>query len=228
MKSKWFEYKEAVVDLRRKGTSMTVIEREFGIPRSTLSGWFKEVVLTEDQRTKLMKNSQDGWKKARESAVITKNLQKAQRITDASVEASRVYASLPTSSLGVLELSLAMLYFGEGRKRHSTGIGASDPFMLNFFLVAIEKIYGLDRQDFRYDLHLRDDQDVDIYKKLWEKELKLNQGKVGYATKDKRTIGKPTQGGYKGVCQIDLGNIAIQRRLISLYNVYCKEVIKGD
>ena len=38
---------------------MTTIERKYCIARSTLSGWFKEVELSEEQRTRLMKNSQD-------------------------------------------------------------------------------------------------------------------------------------------------------------------------
>jgi len=60
MKSGWFEYKPDVLMLSAQGVSMTTIEREFGIARSTLSGWFKEVELTELQRTRLMKNSADG------------------------------------------------------------------------------------------------------------------------------------------------------------------------
>lgn len=228
MKSKWFEYKEVVLELRRKGTSMTTIEREFGIARSTLSGWFKEIELTEQQRTKLMKNSSDGWKKAREKSVITKNLQKARRVAMAAEEARSVNAELPKNSNSVLELALSMLYFGEGGKKDTTTIGASDPFMLLFFISALEKLYALDRISFRYDLHLRDDQDPATLKAFWSTQLNVPIEKFTYVSKDARTIGKPTWDGYPGVCQIFVGNIAIQRRLISLYNIYCREIISGD
>jgi hypothetical protein len=227
MKSKWFDYKDAVLDLRRKGTSMTVIEQEFGIPRSTLSGWFKQVPLTETQRTKLMKNSQDGWKKAREKAVITKNLQKAQRLATAQKEAIDVHSKIDKSN-STLELALAMLYFGEGGKKDSTNMGAADPFMLLFFITSLENLYHLDRNTFRYDLHLRDDQCIEVQKEFWASKLEIPVEKIGYVSKDKRTIGKPTRNNYPGVCQISIGNIAIQRRLKALYNVYCAEVIKGD
>jgi hypothetical protein len=206
---------------------MTVIEREFGIPRSTLSGWFKEVPLTEAQRTKLMQNSYDGWKKAREKAVITKNLQKAQRIALAEKEAKKIYNNLPKDSLEVLELSLAMLYFGEGGKNDSTNMGSADPSMLTFFIKSIEMLYGIDRMTFRYDLHLRYDQDLNIQKKFWASKLQIPIEKIGYVSKDARTIGKPTRANYPGVCQIRIGSIAIQRRLIALYNIYCNEIIKG-
>lgn len=227
MKSKWFEYKEAVLELRKKGTSMTTIEREFGIARSTLSGWFKEVELTEQQRTKLMQNSVDGWKKAREKAVVTKNLQKAQRLSQAKIEALAVSKKLPKDSLAVLELSLAMLYFGEGSKKDRTSIGASDPRMLLFFITSLEKLYGLDRNNFRYDLHLRDDQDENDMKNYWSSQLMIKPEQIKYIAKDKRTVGRPTYGTYKGVCLVNASNISIQRRLIALYNIYCSEVTLG-
>ena len=227
MKSKWYEYKEAAMSLRRKGTSMTVIEREFGIPRSTLSGWFKEIKLPEEQRTKLMLNSRDGWKKAREQAVIKKNLQKAKRLAVARTEANAVFKDLSDMSCSTLELALAMLYFGEGSKNNTTSMGASDPFMLQFFITSTEKLYDLSRLDYRYDLHLRHDQDTAKMKLWWAEKLSIPKEKINYVVKDKRTIGKPTKNEYPGVCLVTVGKIAIQRRLKALYTVYCSEVIKG-
>ncbi len=227
MISRGFKYKQEVINLRRKGVSLTVIESEFDIPRSTLSGWFKDIKLTENQRTKLMKNSRDGWKKARERAVISKNISKAKRITKAKEEAVSTFKSLPEMSDPVLELALAMLYFGEGSKKHTTSMGASDSLMLSFFLSAVERLYGKDRNTFRFDLHLRDDQKEDELKTYWSHELRISSERIKYIVKDKRTIGKPTRNGYKGVCLITIGDISIQRRLIALYNIYCSEVNRG-
>jgi hypothetical protein len=141
---------------------------------------------------------------------------------------TEIFQKLPTNSKAVLELSLAMLYFGEGGKGDSTNMGASDPNMLLFFIESIEQLYGLNRINFRYDLHLRDDQDTDTQKQFWALKLKIPTDKIGYVSKDARTIGKPTRNNYPGVCQIQIGNVAIQRRLIALYNIYCSGVIKGD
>jgi len=228
MISRGFKYKTEVIELRKKGVSMTVIEREFNIPRSTLSGWFRNIELTEEQRTKLMKNSQDGWKKAREQAVISKNIAKAKRIAKAAHQANLTYAELPKKSDAVLELALAMLYFGEGAKKNTTSLGASDPTMLRFFITSTEALYNKNRHDFRYDLHLRDDQDDEELRKFWSSELKIQPEKIKYIVKDKRTVGKPTVDGYRGVCLVTVGDISIQRRLIALYNIYCSEVTLGD
>jgi hypothetical protein len=87
MKSQWFDLKETVTALRKEGISMTVIERKYGIPRSTLSGWFKNVELTEEQRVVLMRNRKDGWAKARANAVESHKAQKALRLLNAKQEA---------------------------------------------------------------------------------------------------------------------------------------------
>ncbi len=227
MKSKWFEHKEEIISLRRKGVSMTIIEREFGVPRSTLSGWFKGVTLTEEQRTQLMKNRLDGWKKAREHAVISKNIAKTKRITLAKDQARGTFQSLPADSLAVMELALAMLYLGEGTKKNVTSLGNSDVIVLRFFLSALEKLYGIQRNTLRYELHLRHDHDEELLKQYWSTSLAILPETIKYVVKDKRTIGKPTINGYKGVCVVYVRDLSIQRRLIALYNVYCSEVIKG-
>lgn len=70
MKSRYLGLKNEAVAQRRMGISMTVIERSLGIPRSTLSGWFRNIELTEGQRMQLAKSRADGWKKARQNAIV--------------------------------------------------------------------------------------------------------------------------------------------------------------
>lgn len=53
MISRWANQKQKAVTLRREGNSIKDIEKMLGIPRSTLSGWFKSILLTKRQQTKL-------------------------------------------------------------------------------------------------------------------------------------------------------------------------------
>ncbi len=53
MTSKWFKSKPEAVTLRKQGKSIKFIEKKLGIPSSTLSGWFKNILLTEKQKLKL-------------------------------------------------------------------------------------------------------------------------------------------------------------------------------
>jgi len=106
-------------------------------------------------------------------------------------------------------------------------MGAADPLKLRFFLASVERVYDLNRNDFRYDLHLRYDQNEQQIKEIWSKELCISVEKFSYVSRDKRSIGKPTKDGYLGVCQIFIGDISVRRRLISLYNIYCSKVTSG-
>jgi len=47
MVTRWFDIKDKALDLRQKGKSIRFVEKKLGIPRSTLSGWFKNIILTD-------------------------------------------------------------------------------------------------------------------------------------------------------------------------------------
>ena len=70
MKSRWFKLKDAAINLRKQGLSMTLIEHKYGIARSTLSGWFKGVKLNQVQKKKLLQNSRIALVAARKKAVL--------------------------------------------------------------------------------------------------------------------------------------------------------------
>jgi transposase-like protein len=223
MKSQWFEYKDQVIALRKQGVSMTKIERDFGVARSTLSVWFRGIELTENQRTKLMKNSADGWKLARVKAAETHRAKKLQRLIKADMEAMSTLKTIPMSS-AVLDLAFAMLYLGEGAKDGGTSIASSNPKILRFVLYVLRRNYSVGPESIRCDLHLRMDQDGTALKHYWSKELNLPLYCFKYCAFDKRSSGKKTYDHYMGVCVVSCGNIAIQRKIISLYNLFCEKV----
>lgn len=227
MVSKWYESKEAALAMRRSGMSMVTIEKKLGIPRSTLSGWFRTIVLTEGQRTRLMKNSQDGWKKAREKALEWHRAQKSLRLLEAETEASKTLDELVLSP-ALLDIALAMLYMGEGAKKDLTSLANSDPKILRFFLAVLRQNYGIENHSIRCDLHLRMDQDAVALKEYWAKELDVPLEQFKYVAFDKRSSGRPTYDHYKGVCVISCGHVAIQRKLVYLYNLFCERVAKMD
>jgi len=180
------------------------------------------------KKKNLLLNSSDALRKARLKASVWHNNQKRTSYPRCRKTCKqKLIKSIPRNSDEILELALAMLYFGEGSKKGTTSMGAADPLMLSFFLASIERVYHLDRNNFRYDLHLRYDQDELQLKEIWSKQLCVSIDKFKYVSRDKRSIGKPTRNGYPGVCQIFIGDISIRRRLISLYNIYCSEVVSG-
>lgn len=226
MKSRWFGIKEKACDLRREGISIRVIEQRLKIPRSTLSGWFRDIKLSKSQKRKLRNDWEKALIKARTRAVLWHNGQKDGRMKKAEVEANEVLARVDVHNSALLDVAFAMLYLGEGFKRSvETGIGNSDPMILNFFLAVLEKNYRLDVTKIRCELHLRADQDAETLKKYWAKALHLPLKSFKYVVKDKRTVGVPTYSRYKGVCLLRCGNVAIQRKLVYLSQKFCGKVI---
>ena len=133
MISKWFSLKNKSIALRKKGISIRSIEKYLKIPRSTLSGWFKNVKLTKTQMKVLEIKHKNALIKGRKKAMLWHNQQKSKRILNAENEANKILSKLDNNSK-TIELGLAMLYLGEGfKKSPRTGMGNSDTLLLTFY-----------------------------------------------------------------------------------------------
>ncbi len=226
MKSKWYELKEDAIMLRKSGVSIGKIESRLGIPRSTLSGWFKGIKLTAKQIRKIEREWRNDLKKARKKAVIWHNAQKRKRLEAAEKAAKKVLNDIDLNNLSFFELALAFLYLGEGSKRNSeTAIGSSDPKILKFFLAGLKNIYDIDISKIRCELYLRADQNPKKIRNYWSKTLNIPLNNFRQINIDKRTKGTKTYSYYKGVCNLRCGNVAIQRKLMSLAELFCEKVI---
>lgn len=227
MRSRWFELKPKALILRRRGKSIREIETFLSIPRSTLSGWFKKIKLTNSQYKTLEEKHKKALIKARVQAVAWHNQQKLNRIKLAENEAEKTLLKIGNDTETV-ELALALLYLGEGSKKSpTTGMGNSDPLILKFFLRIMTKIYKIDMQKIKFDLHIRADQNPEKLKRYWAKELEAPFDRFRATSIDKRTMGKSSYPDYKGVCVINCGSIAIQRKLVYIGKKFCERVLKN-
>ncbi len=228
MKSKWYKLKDSAMNLRKKGLSIGKIEHRLGIPRSTLSGWFKNIKLSSTQKDKLLQNWKNGLVKARKKAVLWHNAEKQKRLKEAYKQALSTLCHINNDNKYILELALAILYLGEGAKTtDDTSLGNSNPLILKFFLLCLKKIYHVDTCKIRCELHLRADQDPENMKKFWSKKLGLPIQNFKQINIDKRTVGSKTYPHYKGVCALRCGNVAIKRKLMYISQLFCKRVVEN-
>ncbi len=228
MISERFVSKEKAVELRKSGLSIRKIENKLKIPRSTLSGWFKDIKLTESQINKLQQDWRNSLNIARQKAAATHRIQRKKRIALAKEKAIKTLSRLDDTDTNILELALAILYLGEGSKKTlGLSLGSSDPLILRLFIYAIQKVYAIDVSKIKADLHLRADQNANTLKKRWSQELNLPIENFGYVSIDQRTRGSKTYPTYYGVCQLKCGNADIQRRLIFLSRLFCSKVTEG-
>ena len=225
--SEWFVKKRKATEMRKCGLSIVVIEKKLRINRSTLSGWFKNVKLTENQKKRLENQRLRGLVLARSKAVEWHRSQKKLRLEEALQEAKETLRNINTNNPHILDLALAMLYLGEGLKQpEETGMGNTDPLILKMFLSVLKKNYNVDIKRIRCELHLRADQNSEELKKFWSKELKLPIENFKYVSFDERTKGSPSYEDYKGVCVVRYGDVAIKRKLINISREFCESIIK--
>jgi len=226
MKSKWYELKEKATNLRKRGFSMGKIEHSLGIPRSTLSGWLKNVKLSKKQKKLLLQAQKNGLVSAREKAAQWHHKEKVERFLKTERKVEQTLKKVSRDDKIILDLTLAILYMGEGfKKTIGTGIGNSDPLILKFFITALQKNYQFDKFQIKCELHLRVDQNPERIKRFWARKLELPLKNFTYITVDKRTNGSKTYPSYKGVCVLRCGNVDIQRRLMLLSQKYFEKVI---
>ncbi len=226
MISKWSHLKTQAIALRRKGYSLKDVERDLGIRRSTLSGWFKNVSLINKQRERLLDRSKNGLVFARGKAVAWHNNQKQLRMSMAKEAAGKTLEYINVKDKNILELALAMLYLGEGFKKSvQTGMGNSDPFILRFFIKSLKDSFNIDIKKIKCELHLRADQKPKKEVIYWSKQLDIPTINFGAISLDQRTVGRPTYPNYHGVCIVRCGNVAIQRRISYLAEMYCTKIL---
>lgn len=226
MKSKWFEYKEHAIQLRRRGSSIGRIERKLGIPRSTLSGWFRNVTISEEHKKRLHERWLKALIKARKKSAIWHKEQKQRRLLEARNYAIKVLEDLNGKKRFISELTLAILYVCEGRKTSDfTSLGSSDIKLLKFFLEALKYLYKIDLERIRCTLSLRADQNAEKMKRYWARGLTLPLKCFKAAYKDPRTLGSKTYPTYRGVCSIQYNDISIKRKLLNIADLFLEKSI---
>ena len=229
MASRWYKLKDEAVRLRKRGVSLRKIESRLKIPRSTLNCWFKNIKLTAKQKEKLHNDWKNALIRARKKAVLWHNEQKAKRFEIAKKEAESVLKNIDVNNSVILELALAVLYFGEGSKKNiETAIGNSDPLILKFFIMILRNIYHLNDDKMKCELYLRADQNPEKIKHFWAKALGLPLNNFKQVNIDKRTIGSKTYSSYKGVCNVRCGNVAIKRKLMYLAEMFFEKTLKNN
>jgi hypothetical protein len=219
--------KKDAIRMRTHGASIRDVERDLGIPRSTLSGWFKKIRLTKRAQHALTVRKNKSLIKARIKAVLWHNQKKAERLVEAQAAAAKTLGRISTRDMATMELALAMLYLGEGTKaKVETSLGSSDHEILRFFVACLQNIYHVPTEKIRCELHLRADQNSRKLTQYWSEKLELPESNFGKPSFDRRTKGSPTFSHYKGVCLVRCGQVAIQRKLLYIAKMFCMEYAK--
>ncbi|MBI4088572.1 hypothetical protein HY415_00550 [Candidatus Kaiserbacteria bacterium] len=149
------------MQLRLAGRSYNEIRNTLGVPKSTLSGWFKHVVLSDTARTRLASRTRLG-----SAALIKRNKMQTHR----AEQRARKIRTLAKEKIPVLTkrdflIIGATLYWAEGYKRlhvrdgkermsHSISFVNSDPIMIKAFLHFTQETLDVLRDDIHLTMRL--------------------------------------------------------------------------
>lgn len=219
------KYKERVLELRKSGNTYSEIINLLGknIPKSTLSGWCKNIPLSSESKLRIKNKILSNASKARILALRTNRIKRKNYLE--SVEKRVSYLKDSLKNKNIAKISLAMLYLGEGSKctQGSLMFGNSDPKIIKLFLKLLRYCYVIDENKFRCTLQCRADQNIKNLENFWSNMSKISLNKFYAAKIDSRTIGKKTKkNDYKGVCRIDYFSADIYNELTKIIELLTK------
>ena len=207
---------------KEQGLSYADISKLTGVSKSTLSAWLQHVSLTEQQQAQLQERMRVNRASfaARAWAINRERYQKArQNAYQAGIE---VLTELPQHR-SVEELSIAMLYLGEGSKSYGrVQIANTEVTVLCYFLSMLKHLYRIDENRLCFRLNLVKAA-IPFEKDLitwWKTELRYPNARFSKTQYDPRSRVEAITEEYHGVCTLTYYDTYLQQRLISLAGAY--------
>ncbi len=213
-----WEKKELVRGLRRKqGLSYREIMQQvtFPISKSTLSGWCKDIELTEKQKTRLDKLFRDGSYRGRLLGSKTTQLRRAREVKNIKEKASLEIAPFTKNEF---KLAGLMLYWAEGNKSQSVGISNSDPELIRFMMKWFRHICGVPDDKFKIYLNIHSGQSDNQIKKFWSGIINLPVLQFGKSYVKKEGTGHRKNILYNGTIKIQICDSNLLYKILGWIN----------
>ena len=222
--------KQKARNLRAKGWSLGEINLKTRIPKNTLSGWVKDIQLTEKQKERIRQKIIDSGKIGRPLA-IKLLCKKMEKWKEGIREKVKHFEKLPLENPEVGKFVCGILYLCEGAKYPASRylyFGNSDSKIIYFFINLLRKTYDIDKDKLRFSIGYRYDQNYEELKNYWSNLTGIPRSRCLNAKPDMRTKGKPTlRKDYRGVCRIIYYDTSLQFELQSIGEAIIKNGAGG-
>lgn len=219
------EDRRKAVELRLKGLSYSEIKGEIRVSNGVLSYWLKGYPLTERQKMRLKVKKAIQIEKFRETMKQKREL----RLTNTYHVIQKQIGKVTNRDLLIAG---AFLYWGEGQKvTGSVSVSNTDPNILKFCLLWLERCFGVHRRNprLRIYLHLYSDMKLDEEIDFWQKILvvdrtQFNKPYIKLSTKsslDYKSFGH-------GTCRIQLSDVKIKEEIMATIRFFSEYSSKFD
>lgn len=203
------------IKLRRKGLSYREISEKLDIPKSTLNGWFKDLVWSREIKKRLTEKAIRTSRK-RIRKVIKSNRDRWEKWRAGfREEAKKEFKSLKDNSLFIAGV---MLYWGEGdqNKKYPVRLTNVNHRMVALFKKFLLKICKVKKEDLYLSLFIYPDIKEENCKKFWE-----NKTSIEKFDKVQVIYGKhPTKRLENGICSIRVKkSIGLKEKILVWINL---------
>jgi hypothetical protein len=200
---KFWEKQQFVQGLRQQGLSYREIcyKIPFGVSKSTLSRWCKDIALTESQKERLDSLFRQGSYRGRLLGSKTNQIRREAEVRTIK-EKAKTEMSLVTDN--EFRLAGLMLYWAEGNKNNRVGISNSDPELIRFMMKWFREICHVPDSRFKLYLNLHSGQNEGDIKKFWSTVIGLPVSQFSKSYVKKEGTGYKKNILYHGTIKIEI------------------------
>lgn len=170
--------REIALKLRLGGKSYGEINKILSVPKSTLSGWFSNLVLSDKLRERIKTRTR---KKSIAGLIKRNKAQTTLAIARSLNNRRKAAAEIKPLSQGDLLVMGAALYWAEGYKRlmrrngkevthHALSLTNSDPYLIKAFLLFLRRICKVPEEKIKANLRIYEHQNDHFLQDYWQKE----------------------------------------------------------
>ncbi len=217
--------KETAFKLRMGGRSYGEITQALGIPKSTLSGWLSDLVISDEARNRIESRT-----RKKSIAGLIKRNRNQTKLAQIRAKEIRKEAASEISALSKRELLItgAALYWAEGYKKpiirngkevthHVVSLTNADPVLVKIFLRFLREYCETPEGKIKVSLRIFPHQNRAMLQEYWQKETKVlpqNFQKISY-TISKSSMGKRPFNQLKyGVLQVRVNDTRLYHRIM--------------
>jgi hypothetical protein len=209
------------IKLRKKGVSYNRIQRELGIPKSTICSWFKNEAWSENIKKELNRKALYIAKKRLRSINKSRREEWEKLHRQSQEQAQKEFPSLLKNPLFVAGINI---YWGEGDSKLKNGIlrmSNTDPRMINIFVSFLKNIIKVPDENIKIGLILYPDLSESKCKNFWKNITKIPIQKF-YKTQFIK--GKhPTKKLSYGICMIIISSRNYKEKVIKWIDLFSQK-----
>lgn len=224
------KYKERIKAqvLRRAGTSIIVIARKLGISKSTVSKWCRDIILSDEQLEKLLKNKGVSVTKGQRMGAEANKKKRFDAIKDAELWGAKLIKKISTRELLLIATAL---YWSEGSKSDRTSgfiFVNSDPEMILVMKLFLTNVLNISSEEIVCSIQINKIHEtrISIVLNFWKKLLDLQNSQFRRPYYVKTQVNKVYENyeNYYGICRLVVRRgMNLKYRMLGLI-----KAIKGD